>query len=125
MNKPLATNQLKMQLYCRDIAIRLAAESLVDFFNDVDSTDPVPWLWCGGGYLSGVLEPFESWQQVDWLFMPLLADLYNAFGESGLYVWCAWQRNSPREYLQPAVQQVYDRVMNFIRRYQIATIDQH
>jgi hypothetical protein len=110
MNYPLVTNsfnKLRIDLRCREIAIRLSAANLLEFIYDETSQEPMPALFCLAGYLPGILDPVDAWHQVDWAEMPLLAELYIKFGDAGLYFWSAWRRDIAKNQLVEIVQQIY------------------
>jgi len=107
MNKPLTTaTKLQIELYCREVAIRLNAAQMLDFMQEPDG-EAVPMLWCGGAFLDGILEPDDVWEPINWSEMPLLADLYNKFGAAGIYFWAAYRRQARRTDLRPEVRKIY------------------
>lgn len=113
---PPSINQLKFRLHCLNIAIRLSAANYLDFFQETDD-EPQCMLWAGAGYLPDILEPDAAWEPVDLSEMPLLAELYNKFGELGLYFWVAWKRDAVMDVLQPAVQNIYSEALEFTMNY--------
>jgi hypothetical protein len=116
MKQPVSIKQLEFELYCRDIAIRLSAFNLIDFNVD-DNGEPLPYIWSGVTYLEDILEPNEHWTLVNWSDMPVIAELYNKFGEAGIYFWPAYIKQSNLTDLMPEIQTIYPQAIEFLLNY--------
>lgn len=111
-----SVERLQFELYCRDIAVRLSAYQLLEFMAD-DNGMPQPYIWSGNSFIDASPDEDDNWTRIEWSEMPLIAELYERFGEPGIYFWPAYNTETPLPETSPEVQEIYRDAVAFLIEY--------
>lgn len=108
--------QVKFELYCREIAVRLNSYHMLEFLPD-DKGEPQPFIWCGNTFIDESDDPEDNWLFIAWDELPLIAELYEKLGEEGIFCWPAYQSQAEANLLKPEVREVMPQAMDIIVAY--------
>jgi len=109
---------LHHSLWCRDSAVELCANDLLSFHLE-DQTIKI-LVWCGRAFQSDMVEDYDCWEEATWDDVPILIELLNKYGESGIFAWCAKKRRADRYILTKEVGEIYSAVSAHINHYRFS-----